>query len=134
MRLIAMKRCRVMVEPPEKWPVICFLLRSPNGGHDPSDQDNAEDEKDVPDNFVVETRFCHASFAGSSRAAALIWIMPFRHPSKWPFSQRHQRFMEASYNGLSTVIEAGEVPMRFGRNTPPCATNCRSRRSDTRLH
>jgi hypothetical protein len=38
----------------------CTSPRSPNGGDDPRQQGNAEDEKDGLDHFVVETRFCHA--------------------------------------------------------------------------
>ena len=44
--------------------------RSPNGGDDPRQQGNAEDEKDSLDHFVVETRFCHAPLLGGSRAPA----------------------------------------------------------------
>ena len=49
MRLIAKKRCRVIVEPPEKEPVICSscLPRSPRG------QQDAKNDSGDPSNFDV---------------------------------------------------------------------------------
>ena len=52
MRLIAKKRCRVMVEPPEKGPVICSscLPRSPRG------QQDAENDSGDPATSMLEVR------------------------------------------------------------------------------
>jgi hypothetical protein len=44
-----------------------------------------------------------------SRTAALIWITPFRHASKWPLPQQRQQFKDLSYNALSSIIGRAEM-------------------------
>jgi len=58
---------------------------------------------------------------GGSRAAALIWIMPFWHPLRMTLSLQHQRFAEPMYNALSSVIGGGRGAHASGRNTSPCS-------------
>jgi hypothetical protein len=69
MRVIAKKRCRVMVEPPEKGfytvAVICSscLPRSPSGKQGDGEHGKAENDGGDPDRFDVEGPSwvkCHA--------------------------------------------------------------------------
>ena len=70
MRLIAKKRCRVMVEPPEKEPVICSscLPRSPRG------QQDAENDSGDPSNFDVGSHQCLRLFLTAVDRRRCEWL------------------------------------------------------------
>jgi hypothetical protein len=66
--------------------VVCS---SPNGEHDPTHQDNAEDEQAGPDHLVVETRFCHAPSLAAVERTTLIWVKSFPRGlsvTAWPLA------------------------------------------------
>jgi hypothetical protein len=86
------------------------VMRSPLGKQTEgqvTNQPNADAGRDCShDGRLSRINFHAASFGGGSRTG-LIWIQTLRHPSKRTFPQQHQPFRKVSYNGLSSISEAG---------------------------